>query len=79
LELYNEAIALDPNDAVLYLNRGNLKIELELIDEAIADLEKAVSRKPDLTPNILDLLKIMKENPILLEGFLRKQKQRLEI
>ncbi len=78
LELYDEAIVLTPNDATLYLNRGNLKMELELIDEAIADLQEAVSREPNLPSSMLELLKIMKANPVLLESFLKKQRQRLK-
>ena len=72
LELYDEAIALMPDEATLYLNRGNLKMDLGLIDEAIADLQEAVSREPNLPALNLELLKMMKADPVLLEGFLKK-------
>jgi len=76
LELYNRAIALMPNEASLYLNRGNLKMELKLIDGAITDLQEAVSREPDLPVGNLELLKMMKGNPDLLAAFLKKQEQK---
>lgn len=42
---YSKAIALDPNFALAYLNRGVTKVELEDYVGALADLNKAIEIK----------------------------------
>lgn len=71
LDLYNKAITLMPDEASLYLNRGNLKMELGLIDEAIQDLQEAVSRESTLPAGNLALCNMLKANPVLLEAYLK--------
>ena len=76
LALYDQAIAMMPDEASLYLNRGNLKIELELVDEAIADLEECRRMDPSMPTGNLDLLRMMEADPVLLAGFLERQRER---
>lgn len=50
---YNQAIKLNPNDFMSYINRADLKKFFEEYDSAIADLDKAI----ELEPNNPDLYK----------------------
>jgi len=59
LHLYNEAIDLDPDNAVALLNRGNLQIELGNFDEGIDDLERASELDPELPTHNATLFKDM--------------------
>jgi hypothetical protein len=59
LHLYNEAIDLDPDNAVALLNRGNLQIELGNFDEGIDDLERASELDPQLPTYNATLFKDM--------------------
>jgi tetratricopeptide (TPR) repeat protein len=44
---YNEAIRLNPNDAVAYYNRGNAKSDLGDNQGAIADYNEAIRLNPN--------------------------------
>ncbi|KAF5838473.1 hypothetical protein DUNSADRAFT_2802 [Dunaliella salina] len=45
-DLYTQAIAVDPHNAVLYSNRSAAAIQLGELEDAIKDADKAVSLKP---------------------------------
>ncbi|KAG2489588.1 hypothetical protein HYH03_011869 [Edaphochlamys debaryana] len=47
IKLFSEAIAVDPNNHVLYSNRSASQASLKHYTEALADAEKCVSLKPD--------------------------------
>lgn len=47
LRCFNSAIELSRNDGPLYLNRANLKFQMGLFHEALADYEKAHQLMPD--------------------------------
>lgn len=59
LHLYNEAIDLDPDNAMALLNRGNLQIELGNFDDGINDLEWAAEIDPELPTHNASLFKDM--------------------
>ena len=54
-QLLDQAAAVDPNDAVVLYYRGLTSARLGLPDKAIADIEHALSLRPDLQPAVLDL------------------------
>ena len=47
IEDYDEAIRLNPNDAIAYHNRGNTKGRLEKYEESIKDFDKSIELNPD--------------------------------
>jgi tetratricopeptide (TPR) repeat protein len=59
LRLYDKAIALDPDDAVALLNRGNLQLEMGRFDAGIADIEEAREMVPELPCENADLFKML--------------------
>ena len=64
LEAYNQAIALDPNYALAYNNRGNLKDELGDPDGAMEDYNQAISLDPNYALTYINrgILKNAKED-----------------
>ncbi len=48
LEHYNQAVALDPQNATLLVNRANLQLELGHFDEGMRDFENAQLGRPKL-------------------------------
>lgn len=59
LRFYDQALDLEPNNAVALLNRGNLQIELGHFDEAISDLDRAKALDPTLPTFNADLFRGM--------------------
>jgi tetratricopeptide (TPR) repeat protein len=53
--LLDEAAAADPNDALVAYYRGLTSARLGFPDQAIKDIEHALSLRPDLQPALLDL------------------------
>ncbi|KAG6555816.1 hypothetical protein Mapa_002456 [Marchantia paleacea] len=49
VQLYSDAIQLNPCDAVLFASRAQAYLKLELYTDAIADTNKAIDLNPDLT------------------------------
>jgi tetratricopeptide (TPR) repeat protein len=47
IKAYSQVIALEPNNAVAYNNRGVAKANMKRYEEAIADFDKAIELKPD--------------------------------
>src|SRR5712671_5226185 len=47
VDLIGQAIALNPNDAAFYSNRGVALQELKLLDAAVASYQKAIAVRPD--------------------------------
>jgi tetratricopeptide (TPR) repeat protein len=47
IQLYDQAIALDPLNAVAFYKRGNALKNLGRLDAAVASYDKAIERKPD--------------------------------
>lgn len=47
ISLIDQAIALDPQQAVFYSNRGNALLKLQQFHEAVASYDKAIALKPD--------------------------------
>ncbi len=47
IELLDRAIAIDPNNAILFNNRGNALRDLRRFDEALISFDRAVALKPD--------------------------------
>jgi len=50
---FKKASELDPNDAIVYFNRGNLSGKVGKYTEAIADHTKAIERSPKYDPAYL--------------------------
>ena len=48
-ELIGKAIAINPNIAVAYYNRGNALLELKQLEGALASFDRAIELKPDYT------------------------------
>lgn len=48
LELFDQAVLLDPNDAIAHSNRGNLLMEMARPADALVSLDRAVALRPDL-------------------------------
>ena len=57
-ELFQQAIALDPNDPAPYSNLGNIYAQREWNDRAKAAYEKALALDPDY-PNALHNLGVL--------------------
>lgn len=53
--LLDRAVTADPEDAVAVYYRGLTNARLGMPDKAIADIEHALSLRPDLQPAVLDL------------------------
>ena len=53
LECYSQAIALDPNDHILYSNRSLMHLNLSEFQPALEDAEKAISLKADYSKGYL--------------------------
>jgi tetratricopeptide (TPR) repeat protein len=53
--LLDDALAADPDDAVVAYYRGLTSAHLGFPDKAIIDIEHALSLRPDLQPAVLDL------------------------
>jgi tetratricopeptide (TPR) repeat protein len=49
IEDYNRAIALKPDFAVAYFNRGDAKKALGQYEEAIKDFDRTIELRPDLS------------------------------
>lgn len=47
IQLYNQAIQLNPNDAEAHYKRGNINYELGNLDAAITDYTKTIQLQPD--------------------------------
>lgn len=47
MQLYSEAISVDPDNHILYSNRSATYTKSEKYDLALKDAEKAVELKPD--------------------------------
>ncbi|MBI2092958.1 MAG: tetratricopeptide repeat protein [Deltaproteobacteria bacterium] len=43
---YSEAIKLNPNDTVSFVNRGEIYMQHKLFDDAVADFDKAIALDP---------------------------------
>ena len=54
IELLNEAIQLDPDNALAYFNRGNIYANLGQYQRAIEDLDRAIQLEPDNALYYLD-------------------------
>lgn len=63
IEIFTEAIRLNPEDALAYYNRGIVYMELNEESKATADFEKAISitNDPDLTQMAGQMIEEMKE------------------
>lgn len=49
VDLYSEAIRLDPNDANLFADRAQAHIKLNAFTEAVSDANKAIQLNPSLS------------------------------
>ncbi|NWF72919.1 MAG: tetratricopeptide repeat protein, partial [Nitrospirae bacterium] len=49
LQLIDDAIRIQPNDATFYLNRGNALMALRQLDAALASFDTAIVLKPDFS------------------------------
>src|SRR5712671_1431705 len=67
VDLIDQAIAINPNDAALYSNRGDALQELKQLEAAVASYDQAIAIKPDYAEaynnrgNALQALKQMEE------------------
>src|SRR5437763_561296 len=50
---YNDAILIDPEVEISYLNRGSLSVSLGRLDEAMADFEHHLRLRPDSALGLL--------------------------
>lgn len=59
LRCYTKALALDSDSAVLFLNRGNLQLEMGFFEDGIADLEEARRLDSSLPCDNADIFKYL--------------------
>ena len=51
---YDEALRLEPHSAPAHFNKGNLLLDLERLDEAVAAFDRAVQCNPDFTGSYIN-------------------------
>ena len=60
IQLYTEAIELDPDNHILYSNRSAAYAKAEKYELALTDAEKTVELKPDWAEVVLNLITMAK-------------------